>query len=519
MVVVFNGARVEIPRFDRAILGLAHARATGTYSINAGRPQLELVLWCDDLGHGNPPEERRIPLELIDLRSLTKDSAGISASALRSVGPFSFNLYWYNRQRLRGVESIGELKRVRALHKQWSGIMLFRDGYRVLPYGEDEDDWLGLDRRALASSGYKLSKAQFIGLVSISRTGNPELIDQTNRQGLKDCDEKRVIIEVMQFVIQDRLDKFLEEIDKRQRQITLDFSEAEKRVRSLETRAHATIRDLGKRYSAAKPQLRELTTQFDEMQTYFAQARERAEQVEDERDRMIQLAGVGLLLEIVAHELARATEHTLRLLNQARLAELPADAAALVRSLRDEMKGMNRRLRVLDPLSVSGRQRKESFDFVELVRDVFAGHAAQFKRHNVETHIQAVEGRTKVSLYGVRGMFVQIVENLLQNSIYWMSLRREEEKNYRPVIQVHLGNPPDLMEFTDNGPGVQPSLREEIFKAFFSTKGKSRRQGLGLYIARDCATHHGGKLFLSDDRRFHPGRLNTFVLELPKVES
>ena len=106
------------------------------------------------------------------------------------------------------------------------------------------------------------------------------------------------------------------------------------------------------------------------------------------------------------------TEHTLRLLNQARLAELPADAAALVRSLRDEMKGMNRRLRVLDPLSVSGRQRKESFDFVELVRDVFAGHAAQFKRHNVETHIQAVEGRTKVSLYGVRGMFVQIVENL-----------------------------------------------------------------------------------------------------------
>ena len=212
VVVVFNGARVEIPRFDRAILGLAHARATGTYSINAGRPQLELVLWCGDLGHGNPPEERRIPLELIDLRSLTKDSAGISASALRSVGPFSFNIYWYNRQRLRGVESIGELKRVSALHKQWSGIMLFRDGYRVLPYGEDEDDWLGLDRRALASSGYKLSKAQFIGLVSISRTGNPELIDQTNRQGLKDCDEKRVIIEVMQFVIQDRLDKFLEEI-------------------------------------------------------------------------------------------------------------------------------------------------------------------------------------------------------------------------------------------------------------------------------------------------------------------
>ena len=125
VIVIFNGERVEIPRFDRAILDLAHARATGIYSTDEGRPKLKVVLWCGDLGLGNPPEERQILFESIDLRSLTKDSAGIASSALRSVGPFSFSLYWYNRQRLRGVESIGELKRVRALQEQWSGIMLF----------------------------------------------------------------------------------------------------------------------------------------------------------------------------------------------------------------------------------------------------------------------------------------------------------------------------------------------------------------------------------------------------------
>jgi hypothetical protein len=75
---------------------------------------------------------------------------------------------------------------------------------------------------------------------------------------------------------------------------------------------------------------------------------------------------------------------------------------------------MNKRLRVLDPLSVSGRQRKESFDFAELVSEVFEAHAAQFRRHSVTFSIQNQQGETGPKIHGVRGMFVQILENLIQ---------------------------------------------------------------------------------------------------------
>lgn len=179
---------------------------------------------------------------------------------------------------------------------------------------------------------------------------------------------------------------------------------------------------------------------------------------------------------------------------------------------------MNKRLRVLDPLSISARQRNESFDLVELVRDVFAAHEAQFRRHRITTKIHVAKNQSAVAIKGVRGMFVQILENLVQNSVYWMDLRSQEEDDYHPTIDVYLGPPPIVMEFTDNGPGIQPSLREEVFKAFFSTKGKSKRQGLGLFIARDCAVHHGGQLYLADDHRTNKNRLNTFVLELPAGE-
>lgn len=512
VAIFFNEDRVDIPRLDNAILELAHARVTGEYVINNGVPRLELDLWCGDLGKGNLPESRHEELDRIDLRSLTEDTVEISRTAVRTVGPFKFDFYWYNRQRLKGSQAL-ERQQVLKLQKLWSGIMLFRDGYRVFPYGDDRDDWLGLDRKALASPGYKLNKTQFIGRVLINRSGNPKLLDQTNREGLKDCDEKTVLVETLHYVINTRLRSFLDDVAKRAKK-ELDYEEAERRVQTLEQRAENSLKALRAKYREERPALNDLHEIIEEMRKYFSDAKEHAEQIEDERDRMVQLAGVGLMLEVIAHELARSTEYTLKLLEDAKSKELPQDVVSVFNTLRAEMKTMNRRLRVLDPLSVSGRQRRETFDFVSLVKEVANGHERQFERHAIKVEINTKT--QSVPIHGVRGMFVQILENLINNSVYWMDLRREEDSTYAPIIKIAIGDDHDLMEYTDNGPGIQPSLRDEVFKAFFSTKGKSRRQGLGLFIARDAAEKHKGHLYLSDERKVHKDRLNTFVLELPE---
>ena len=510
--IIFNGERVEIPRLDRTLLDAAQARAWGTYTVKGGSPSLEINLWCGDLGKGNPSESSRLFLEKIDLISLTKDAdSEIATEALSTAGGFKFELYWYNRQRAKAIDGIGDRPRVLQLLRQWSGVMLFRDGYRVFPYGDDNDDWLGLDRRALASGGYKLNKSQFLGRVEISRTGNPKLVDQTNREGLKDCDEKAVLLETLKFVIQGRLRHFLDDVALRHRATqVIDLGDGESQVKSLRARAMTSLKALEQRHSEELPVLHQLTSIVEELNDYFIQAKDRAEQIEDERDRMIQLAGVGLMLEVVAHELARSTEHTIEILNNAPENMKPGELSSLFSSLRDELITMNKRLRVLDPLSISGRQRKESFDFAELVREVFDAHAAQFLRHSVAFSIL---GEKSLQVHGVRGMFVQILENLLQNSLYWMKLKRSEQADYKPKITVKIGPSPTVMTFSDNGPGIHSSLQDEVFTAFFSTKGKSRRQGLGLFIARDCATHNGMSIYLSPESTVAAGRLNTFVLE------
>jgi signal transduction histidine kinase len=110
---------------------------------------------------------------------------------------------------------------------------------------------------------------------------------------------------------------------------------------------------------------------------------------------------------------------------------------------------------------------------------------------------------------------VQIIENLVANSVYWMGMKRSRDRLFEPVITIDVhGGPPTIL-YQDNGPGIAPENREAVFRPFFSLKEKSRRRGLGLFIARECAERNGGTMILSDEGLAESGRLRQFVIELP----
>lgn len=244
-----------------------------------------------------------------------------------------------------------------------------------------------------------------------------------------------------------------------------------------------------------------------------SKAQQRIEEVEADSRQMVQMAGVGLLVEMVAHELARATESALASLEGLRGQNLPHEVKVRLDTLRAEIKSVSKRLRVLDEASVPGRQRAEAFDLVRLVEDLKEGHDAQFKRHKIEMRIRGAKGPLRVKL--VKGMVVQILENLLANSVYWMKIRADREASYRPVIDVRIELDPLTIRFSDNGRGIAPDHRERVFRAYWSLKEVSKRRGLGLFIASSNAEDLKGRLTLSDKPDKQTGRLHEFVLELP----
>jgi len=56
------------------------------------------------------------------------------------------------------------------------------------------------------------------------------------------------------------------------------------------------------------------------------------------------------------------------------------------------------------------------------------------------------------------------------------------------TVEVHV---------VDDGDGVPPTLREQVFEPFFTTH--SRGTGLGLYIARELCEANGARLDIQDN--------------------
>ena len=98
-------------------------------------------------------------------------------------GPVCIRLYVFDLDG-EALAKIGPRMETRAWLREWTGVSIYRDGFRVWPYGEPHDDWLRLDQRRVNSPVEHLSNNQVIGFIDIGRDSNPDLKDQTNREGL-----------------------------------------------------------------------------------------------------------------------------------------------------------------------------------------------------------------------------------------------------------------------------------------------------------------------------------------------
>jgi signal transduction histidine kinase len=65
----------------------------------------------------------------------------------------------------------------------------------------------------------------------------------------------------------------------------------------------------------------------------------------------------------------------------------------------------------------------------------------------------------------------------------------------------------------DNGPGIDPAIRDRIFDPFFTTKPPGQGTGLGLSISYGIAQDHGGRIAVEST----PGRGAHFTFTLPKA--
>jgi signal transduction histidine kinase len=88
---------------------------------------------------------------------------------------------------------------------------------------------------------------------------------------------------------------------------------------------------------------------------------------------------------------------------------------------------------------------------------------------------------------------VQVLANVLENAA------RLSPDGSTIHIEARLGPPsePPMVEIavSDEGPGIDPAMREEVFE-MFSQNGGGGRAGLGLAIAKAFVEAHGGTIWI-----------------------
>ncbi|MGO7121504.1 ATP-binding protein [Rhizobium johnstonii] len=521
--VKFNGDAVPIPPFRKILLDNAHAVVTATF----GPDDPDDLLKNGQIKRGAAlrlrgsidyrMRQRSLPIDMSGTHLRT--AANATDQLLASLGPFTLKLYWFNRQALEKIDTIGEIRQVQKLVNQWSGgVMVYRDGFRVGSYGQGADDWLDLDRRALASGGYKVNRAQIIARLSISSVANPRLVDQTNREGLRDSPEKTALVNLLKYIIESTFRPFLNAVESEiLAREPVDLSTVSDRVLRQRRTIATTLRLLYQRYPQVKSDP-EIGGRIDEAMNEIGELMRGLEAMGESYERgrmeMTVLAGIGLSVASIAHELRQATTNALEIVDRLRKRRAPTDVASALAPLGAQLKTLQTRLRVLDPLVSSGRQVKSEIDLSEWVANVVQSAMPVFERDNIVLQLSfATRSRDQKFVEKVvPGMVVQVIGNLLDNARYWVNRRRLEEPRLAPKVMVEVDVPKREIRISDNGPGIEPAMRDNIFHAFVTTKPVGDGLGLGLFIAREIAGYSSASLVLLPETDVPDGMETTFAL-------
>lgn len=101
-----------------------------------------------------------------------------------------------------------------------------------------------------------------------------------------------------------------------------------------------------------------------------------------------------------------------------------------------------------------------------------------------------------------------VINNLISNAIKY---QRPEESNKEVVLQANHENGWASIEVTDNGVGIEPGNKENIFTMFHRSPGKNAGSGIGLYIVKETLNKISGTI----DVDSLPGKGSKFVIKIP----
>lgn len=101
-------------------------------------------------------------------------------------GPFKIEFGYLHGNRSESQADPDDFSRINSKLEQIGGIYIYRDGIRILPYGNTDFDWLSIEtRRNRGMAHYFFSYRRIYGAVCLTREENGQLQEKAGREGFQ----------------------------------------------------------------------------------------------------------------------------------------------------------------------------------------------------------------------------------------------------------------------------------------------------------------------------------------------
>ncbi len=464
------------------------------------------------------------------VKSLAEVIPGINESGvpLQGVGDFSFQLIFAKNTRPNDedVEKYPyrtvDYRERNEWMKKFGGIRIFRDNFRVRPYGENRDDWLRLGERQAQSpggpgqriGGYKVRPNQVTGSVYISRLSNTNLEDKSSREGIVENEPFELFKNILKGIL-----TILEEDRNR---VFFSLSQLFK-----ETSGDEVIKQRAKEAIAKVKKSEEEKSHHDngrgrkeeyaERIADYVEVLESQGQDKDEEIKILRsLASAGIITAAAAHELNGLKNHmTVRTRQFEKLLEKYLN--------KDDFKDKSPAHDPFKRLDQMGESDKKIVSWMDYALMPLRRDRRLRNKINTEEYFAGLEEGwgsllrdrrigLKVKTDVPEGLSIKafpidldtIFNNLLINSTEaFVSMKSTEERSI--TLEIGKRNQKLKIIYEDNAGGLDASFKDapdRIFMPHITTKvnpaGEVTGTGMGMYLVKVIVDENEGSIIIDN---------------------
>lgn len=448
-----------------------------------------------------------------------------------TIGSFSGVFLFSKLNYMDGDREKYYYKNSKQMSLPWSGIRIYRDNFRVRPYGDPDSsayDWLLLSNRKAKSpaapshpSGkWRVSADQICGTILISRT-NIGLPDQANREGFVETEEfkllKSFLLKIIERFERDRqyvfrtlcsyydithpTEKFEAEIAKKAMIAAQHLSDS-----------HSTENNSEKPKYGNDGSTKSLASSVDasKAQAVINKKDEQIKALEDENQLLRVLATIGIVTNTYVHEIRANTNNLELKLTMARESlKYDQDIETALRHLGEAdnyLQSFGSWFKVTIESVRKDRRTMKQVNISALLNDLM--EAWRNTCSDLQIELNCGDIKFRCFPYEIESIF----NNLIANSTAAFKSARQHEQ--RIQIDVNYDGEYLRISYEDNGPGLSPKYKRNpdlILESMETDKtdadGEVVGTGMGMWIIWKTVDEYKGTIDLSenlsDDTGFH----------------